>query len=131
MNVFTLQPHQIAEQWYWIEPILRRVEDPVWGCEDVLMALTQSHAQLWGFSERGVTQGIVVTRLGTIGDTPSGLIWIAAGENIGGFIELLRSHIEPWMRSKRCRVVEINGRRGWKKLLPDYTERTTVFAKEL
>lgn len=131
MNVFTLQAWEIAEQWYWIEPILARVEDPVWGCEDVLTALTESKAQLWGFSENGVTQGLVVTRLGKIGDTPSGLIWIAAGENVGNFIEILRSKIEPWFRSKGCKWAEINGRRAWGRLLPDYTERTTVFAKAL
>lgn len=131
MNVFTLQPHEIEANWHWVEPMLRRVEDPVWEAEDVCSLLKERQAQLWGFSENGEPQGVVVTRLGKIGDTPSGVVWIAAGENVDGFVELLEEHLEPWFRSKHCRWIEINGRRGWKKVLPEYTERSTVFAKEL
>lgn len=111
--------------------MLREVDEPVWGSEDVLAALLKSEAQVWGFAENGTPKGVVVTRIGKIGDTPSGLIWIASGERIPAFVELLKEHIEPWFRSQGCKWSEINGRRGWKKVLPDYTERTTVFAKEL
>lgn len=131
MKIFTIQPYEIADNWGWIESFLERVEEPVWGVDDVRSALENCEAQLWGFGEDGKPLGIVVTRLGKIGETPSGLVWLAAGDRIECFVDVLRNYIEPWMREKGCKVVEINGRRGWKKILPDYTERTTVFARKL
>lgn len=101
--------------------------------QDAKHALETQEAQCWGFisPDRDVPNGVVLTRLGKIGETPSGLIWMAAGEPLEAFVSLLRTHIEPWMREQGCRVIEINGRRGWKRVLDDYSERSTTFAKEL
>ena len=130
MRFFTLQAEEIDKNWDWIEPLLLRIDDAVWTTEEVRQALKANEAQLWAFGDD--PRGIVVTRLGKIGQTPSGLIWLAAGESIEAFTYFLRTYIEPWFRSKGCRTVEIVGRRGWKKFLPDYSELPQVtFAKEL
>ena len=128
-----MQPWEIAIHWHWILPLLEKIPDSVAQPQDAKYALENRLAQCWGFidSDKDVPHGVVITRLGRIGETPSGLIWMASGEPLEAFVELLRSHIEPWMRDAGCKVIEINGRRGWKRVLADYSERTTTFAKEL
>ena len=130
VHYFTLQPSEIDQHWSWIEPLLKTIDEAVWTTAEVRDALKSSEAQLWAFGDD--PRGIVVTRLGKIGNTPSGLIWLAAGKSVEAFTHFLRAYIEPWFQSRGCRVVEIVGRRGWKKFLPDYRELPqTTFAKEL
>lgn len=133
MNVFVLHAHQVESQWSWIRGFLERIETPLWAPEDVLAALLTEAAQLWGFNDiNGKPLGIVVTKIGHIGNTPSGLIWAASGGGIEMFVELLHEHIEPWMRSKGCRVIEIVGRKGWERSLKhEYSAVATLFAKDL
>lgn len=130
LRYFTLQADEIDKHWEWIEPLLLRIEDAVWTPQEVKEALQANEAQLWAFGDD--PRGIVVTRLGKIGQTPTGVVWLAAGESIEAFTHFLRVYIEPWFRLNGCRLIELNGRKGWGKFLPDYVLRPEVtFAKEL
>ena len=130
VHYFTLQPDEIDKHWGWIEPLLLKIEDVVWTPLEVKEALIAAEAQLWAFGEE--PRGIVVTRLGKIGQTPTGVVWLAAGESIDNFTHFLRVYIEPWFRLNGCKLVELNGRKGWAKFLPDYRLMPQVtLAKEL
>lgn len=86
---------------------------------------------MWGIQKDGKATAIVVTALGKIGETPTGLVWIASGHELENGLSMLEKHIEPWFREKGCKLIEINGRKGWGRMLPEYRELSRVFVKEL
>lgn len=129
MNVFTLQPDEINENWFWIGPFLDRVEGGDWTPLEVRSALINQRAQLWGAREGSRVRGIWITKLEEGGKR--GLVWIASGSPLVDGIALFNAHTEPWFRQKGCESVRVIGRRGWKRALPGYRELTTTFEKRL
>ena len=127
-KVFTLQSKEINSNWHWIEPFLERVRDAPWNVLDVRLALVRKEAQLWVLAS-DVPLGIVITRLGKCGDTQTGLVWIAAGEQLADGLDMYHEHIEPWFIEKGCDLVEIIGRKGWKAAFPDFEEKAVVLVK--
>lgn len=129
----TVQPHEVEAAWVWISPFLSDLEktNPGWDSTDVFLALVRREAQCWFIADHGRPVGIVITKIGKVNNTPSGLLWIASGNALEAGTELLTHHIEPWFRSMGCKFVEINGRKGWIRVLDGYRETTRVFVKEL
>ena len=131
VDVFTLQSSEIDDHWFWIERFLKRVESPTWTLRHVRAELKAARAQLWTLlDERGAPKCVLITRLESFDDRPFGLIWIAAGDGLE-HAETLLGEVERWFRSKGCRYVEINGRRGWERVLPGYELKAVVLVKEL
>lgn len=125
MNVFCLPSDQINENWSWISSFLDRVKSD-WKPLDVRRALMKREAQLWAM-EDGKPRAIWITKL----EADTGLLWIAAGSPLLTGLEFFREHTEPWFRAKGCKRVRIIGRKGWKKVLPDYEEVGIVLEKSL
>ena len=126
--IFTLQANQIEDFWHRIEPLLLRVKDPGWTPEDVKQTLINAHAQLWGM---GDFDAIWITKIERTGQTLWALLWITAGTGLEEGLELFHTYTEPWLKSLGCEFVQIIGRKGWKRALPDYEERGIVLVKEL
>ena len=126
-EVWTLQSFEIDEHWFWIERLLKRVENPPWSLRDVRLDLNAAQAQAWVLGDRA---GVVITRIENFHDTRWGLIWIAAGEGIEHAPSVLEP-IEAWFKSMGCSRVEISGRKGWERILPDYDFKAVVLVKEL
>lgn len=130
-EVFTLYSYEISDNWHLIEPFLRRVEAPDWTLEGVKAELESARSQLWGAADEQRIRGVWITRLETFFDTKFGLVWIAAGDPLEAGLELYRKHTEPWFKAQGCAFVQIVGRAGWLKALPDYRETARIFRKEL
>jgi hypothetical protein len=130
-EVFTLQSYEIDQNWGWICGYLETVDDAPWEPEDVRDDLLNERAQLWSVHAGGHPLGVVITKLGKVGETPCGNIWIAAGSALADGLKLLSDHIEPWFKAKGCKFVEVGGRKGWGKVLPDYRETGRIFVKDL
>lgn len=130
-SVFTLQSHEIDEHWFWIERLLRRVEDPPWALRHVKADLRAALAQAWVLGDgRSTPVGIVITRIENFHDTRFGLIWIAAGKGVEHSHSMLQE-IERWFKSMGCVRAEISGRKGWERVLPDYQVSSVTLRKEL
>jgi hypothetical protein len=56
-------------------------------------------------------------------------IWLAGGD----MDELIQAekHIARWAKSIGCHGLEIIGRKGWQRVLTDYTPQSVVLTKEL
>lgn len=52
-------------------------------------------------------------------------IWLASGD-MDELVADMLPQVEAWAASNGCRRVEIVGRRGWKRKLPDYCEAPQV-----
>lgn len=101
-----------------------------WRIEDVEKDLREGKAQAWGARDTRV-RGFWITRIEESFGKTYGLVWICAGDVLERGLDLYRETIEPWFKSKGCEWIEINGRKGWKKVLPDYEEVSIRLRKML
>lgn len=59
-----------------------------------------------------------------------GTIFLCAGHDMSRWLHHL-PEIEAWLKQKGCREVELYGRPGWAKALPEYTFARVLLRKEL
>lgn len=96
--------------------------------ESVLTSIQKGDSQLWLITEEDVV-GIVVTNLVTYPTTKRLLIHLLGGDGAEDWVHLI-SEIEEWSKSKGLDGIEIQGRKGWLKLLPDYSCDRVLMIKE-
>lgn len=130
-DVFTLQSYQINDWWPHIEPFLSRVERPDWTPEGVRAELEQSMAQFWGMADDSRLLAVWITKVQETSRGKRGLLWIAAGSELHDGLALFRLHTEPWLKAQGCRSIQILGRKGWQRVLPDYDDVGIVLEKVL
>lgn len=127
VELFCVPPDQIEIAWPEIERHISRVEDI--DPQDVKADLLSCKAQAWGLRDSHVL-GFWITRVELRRGRKYGVVWACAGDLIkAGLIDTYRSVVEPWFWSEGCEWIEIHGRKGWKKLIPDYCERSVVLEK--
>jgi len=99
--------------------------------ESVMENIFKGNSQLWlvKCNEEEVV-GIVVTNSVTYPTTKRLLIHLLGGTEIQKWVHNI-STIEDWAKSKGLEGIEIRGRKGWLKLLPDYSCKTVLMIKEL
>ena len=99
--------------------------------ESVMGSIFKGNSQLWlvKCNEEEVV-GIVVTNPVTYPTTKRLLIHLLGGAEIQKWVHNI-STIEDWAKSKGLEGIEIRGRKGWLKLLPDYSCKTVLMIKEL
>lgn len=128
---FALQSYQVSDFWPQIRPLLSRVKRRDWDHESIETMLTSAQAQCWGLIKGGAIFGVIITRIENIGSRKRCLVWIAAGEGLSRGRELLSGVIEPWAKANGCEYMQINGRKGWLRALPDYSQTAIVMEKRL
>lgn len=128
-DVWTLQSFEIDEHWFWIERLLKRVENPDWTLAHVKADLRSAKAQAWVLGD-GAPAGVVITRIENFHDVRFGLLWIAAGDGLE-HARVMLGPIERWFKEIGCVRCDIAGRRGWERVLKDYQVKAIVLSKEL
>lgn len=129
-RIFVVPRDQVAAVWPVISPIVSRVTDVPWCADDVRADLLDGKAQAWGVRDGDNVRCVLVTRVENAFGRCYGLLWIAAGSGIADGMRLFREYIEPWFfEDQGCEWIEINGRRGWARLLHDYEEASVVLKK--
>lgn len=129
-EAFVVPSEQLEAAWPTIAKFVSRVTDLPWSLDDVRTELAQARAQVFGIREGTEVLGIVITR---IENTPShryGVIWIAAGSGLAAGFRMLERQIEPWLFDEMgCEWIELQGRRGWSRMLSNYQEAAVVLRK--
>jgi len=129
-RAFVVPGDQIDEAWPIIEGICSRVSERSWSLEDLYSDLSEGRAQAWGIRTQDEVRCILVTRVENTFSRRYGVLWIAAGSGIIDGMRLFREYIEPWFfEDQECEWIEIQGRRGWARLLQDYNESAVVLKK--
>ena len=127
LDIFTLQSDEIRHNWAWISNFLASVEKRDWEVNDVRLDLMSKKAQLWGIRDGSLVKGIWITKL----EDDHGLIWIAAGEGLEQGLKLMAEHTEPWFKEKGCTSIRIIGRRGWERILKDFSFEGVLLEKAI
>lgn len=112
----------------WLTAALR--EDPRGTLEHVLTDVFEERAQLWAIQRGFEAQALVVTYIETYPHGDALAIQLCAGREMSEWLPLLEE-LEEHARALGCSFVEIHGRRGWERMLPDYAFRGIVLGKEL
>lgn len=129
-ELFTIQSHQIGKYWPIILGFLLKIDDPEWTTDEVYEAIKDQDAQVWGVVKDHEVLGIWITKILNTRRHRYGLVWICAGDGLSIGLELF-PHIESWFKELGCKYIEIQGRSGWKKIMPDYELKHIVLRKTL
>lgn len=112
----------------WLALALR--EDPRGSLSGLLGDIQGERAQLWAVEDGQGTHALVVTRIGRYELCDVLEIQLCAGSGMHHWLHLLRD-LEAHGRALGCRLVEVRGRRGWERMLPEYALRGIALEKEL
>lgn len=129
-RAFVVPRDQVAAAWPTIADIVSRVTGAPWAVDDVRRDLEEGRAQAWGMRDDEQVRCVLITRVESTFTRRYGVLWIAAGSGIIDGMRLFREYIEPWFFEEQdCEWIEIQGRRGWARLLQDYNESAVVLTK--
>jgi hypothetical protein len=128
-ELFCVRRHEVPQAWPEIERCICRVKGVPWSLSDVRGFLEAGKALAWGLrDERGVL-GFWITRIEGGYAAKYGLVWICAGASIELGLPKYFEIIEPWFWAQGCEWIEINGRKGWKRVMPGYDEVAVTLRK--
>jgi hypothetical protein len=127
-----VDPAQVSKIWPHVSHLIRRAMDRggMGRFEDVQRDVLTANAYLWLAVESGSVLAAAVTQVTQQADHRLCTIVACGGlgwTRWGGLIEGL----ESYARAENCQRIEIAGRPGWRKRLPDYRLVKIVIRKEL
>ena len=133
MKAHIVQPEDIAYIWDEVAPLLEKVKEHTEGeleTDDFLEPLTHGDMQLWIATEQSDVHAVMVTHLITYPQKKILRIISLAGEDFEE-IRSFQEMIEGFAIKLGCTALEMWGRKGWKKLLPDWKDTYIVYTKDL
>lgn len=128
MEPYTLQSAEAIARWDEVAPLLAKLpNDLTTPVSHIKSMVASAEAQLWCLGTP--LECVLVTKIENSFDTRYGLMWAAAGDI--RVRDVLAPIAENWFREIGCTHACLIGRRGWKKMLPDYTEQNIQMVKTL
>jgi hypothetical protein len=132
----TVQSYRIKAEWPKLLPFIRKalsVDTGRYTEASIFDALLERQMQLWAAIDPEDGRRLLAICITEIRNYPGkkvGTVFLCAGAGMAGWLPYL-ADIEAWFRVKGCREVDIYGRKGWAKMLPDYTFARVLLRKEL
>lgn len=124
----------VPASWIITRPFIKKLLPYTMGeiNEELLFFdLCKGHKQLWHVAEGSELIGIWITE---IYEERTGLKvcnWYGcAGERLDEWL-FLKEHIENWAVEQGATAARITGRKGWERMLPDYSPAFVGYVKEL
>lgn len=112
----------------WLALALR--QDPRVSLAGLLSDIREERAQLWAAEDWQGTHALCVTRIGRYERCDVLEVQLCAGAGIRRWLHLLEQ-LEGHARALGCQRMELQGRRGWARVLPGYSMRGIALEKEL
>ena len=133
MKAHLLDPDDVECVWDKVEPILARVVSRSEGeleTEDILDLVTEGRMQLWIVAENKEIIAALVTQIITYPQKKVLRLVSLAGEDFNKFKHFL-DMVQSFAIRKGCTALELWGRKGWKKLLPEWKSEYIVYTKDI
>ena len=133
MKAHLLDPDDVEYVWEKVEPILARVIPHSEGeleTDDILDLVTEGSMQLWIVAENKEIIAALVTQIITYPQKRILRLVSLAGEDFDKFKHFL-DIVESFAIQKGCTALELWGRKGWKKLLPEWNSEYIVYTKDI
>ena len=133
MKANIVQPEDIPYIWDQVAPLLDRVREHTEGeleTDDYLGELSDGNMQLWIATENNGLHSIMVTQIAVYPQKKVLKIISMAGSEFSRLYEF-NDMVESFAIKTGCSGMELWGRKGWKKLLPDWESNYIVYTKDL
>lgn len=131
--LLAVPPDVVPAFWQLVVPDLGKAiahADGRYALEDVLAALLARDMQLW-IAVDSRSMAIAAVCVTEIVNYPQekrcGLVF-CAGRSVERWIRHL-DEIEAWAREQECDALELQGRPGWERLLPDWRKTHVLLSK--
>ena len=133
MKAQIVQPEDIAHIWEQVAPLLDRVKEHSEGeaePDDFLEPLTHGDMQLWIFTEESSLHSAMITQIIVYPQKKILRVISMAGSEFEK-LRQFNNMVESFAIKTGCTGLELWGRKGWKKLLPDWESNYIVYTKDL
>ncbi len=134
MNAQLIQPEDVAYLWDDVGPMLAKVTERSEGefePDDYLETLTQGAMQLWIATEEKNITLAMVTQIISYPQKKVLRVIAISGEKFIEAHSQFNDMVEAFAIRVGCSSMELWGRKGWKKMLPDWKDSYIVFTKDL
>ena len=133
MKAHLLDPDDVECIWDQVEPILARAVSRSEGelkTNDILNFVIEGDMQLWIVAENKEIIAALVTQIITYPQKRILRLVSLAGEDFNKFKHFL-DMVQSFAIQKGCTALELWGRKGWKKLLPEWNSEYIVYTKDI
>lgn len=136
MEVRGVLSSQIDDVWQnvadFISKGLERGGDGDWVLDDVKTGLANRDMQLWvAHGDQGNIVGAVVTQILNYPRFKSCLILSAGGANVLEARQFVVQRIAEWAKNLGCTKMELLGRKGWERALPDWRVTGVFYRRDI
>ena len=128
-----LAPEDVAYMWEEVVPLLARVAPHTEGemePDDYIEPLTHGDMQLWVVVENKRVIAALITQIIPYPQKKILRLISLAGEEFDKIKDFL-DVVEAFAIKCECSALEMWGRKGWKKLLPDWKDSYIVYTKDI
>ncbi len=128
-----LAPEDVAYMWEEVVPLLARVAPHTEGemePDDYIEPLTHGDMQLWVVVENKRVIAALITQIIPYPQKKILRLISLAGEEFDKIKDFL-DVVEAFAIKYECSALEMWGRKGWKKLLPDWKDSYIVYTKDI
>lgn len=131
-DFFGVGSEKVADWWDQVQPLLEPALAHASGCympSDVLNALLGKDMQLWIAVVDLEVKTFWITEIVQYPRKKVCLVHFCGGRLED--VEAFKDHIIDWARCIGCHGIQLFGRKGWRKTLPDWKENAVILSKEL
>lgn len=130
----THQSEDIDKIWLELEPLIKKVlikQETEYTIDSIKDMLLNKHVQLWT-SYNGQIEAFVLTHIAIYPNQKICEIFMCGGSNLGNWLGFM-SNIEDWAISLGCKLVRLQGRKGWMRKLSHigFKQTKIIMQKEL
>jgi len=125
---------QIPYVWPAVHPMLGKVVERSEGelsINDIWEAVNSQQMQLWVVVDEGKVIMSMLTQFIHYPQKKILRVISLAGENFKEVHKQFNDMFESFAITNECSALELWGRKGWKKMLPDWKDSYIVFTKDL
>lgn len=134
MKAHLISPEDVPYIWDDVGPMLARIQEHSEGeleTDDFLDQLMMGGMQLWIATEDKKIIMSMVTQIIKYPQKKILRIIAISGENFKELHAKFNDMVEAFAIKHQCSALELWGRKGWKKMLPDWNSDYIVFTKDL
>jgi hypothetical protein len=131
--IFTAQFDTLEQLWLHAKPHIERFssETMLISPDDMYRDISTGDKQLWMTEAEGIVNAVVITQIYPTQKGSICCVWAACGNSgIESLVKVL-GEIEKWARSIDCVALEIRGRKGWSRVLPQFKQTGVLLEKDL
>ena len=133
MKAQIVAPEDVAYLWEHVSPLIDKVQRHTEGevmADDFLEPLTHGDMQLWIATENKNLPSVMITQIIPYPQKQVLRVISLAGSEFEKLNEF-QAMLESFAIRTGCSSLELWGRKGWKKLLPDWESNYIVYTKDL